>query len=88
MATLKPIGNRVVIRFAPEKTRTTGGLFLAGEDPSTTRRATIVAVSDQVAEDLKVGDEVLTYRNAGQQELPDGTFTLDVEHVLAVLRSQ
>ncbi|MGT2887929.1 co-chaperone GroES [Streptococcus didelphis] len=65
---LKPLGDRVVVKFEEEKEQTVGGFVLAGAHKESTRKAEVLAVSetgirtitgDIVAPSVKVGDQVL-----------------------------
>ncbi|VTS42377.1 co-chaperonin [Streptococcus pseudoporcinus] len=65
---LKPLGDRVVVKFNEEQEKTVGGFVLAGAQKESTRKAKVVAVSDTgirtitgelVPPSVKVGQEVL-----------------------------
>ncbi|CAM4174053.1 molecular chaperone GroES [Streptococcus penaeicida] len=65
---LKPLGDRVVVRFEEEKEQTVGGFVLAGAQKESTRKAKVLAVSETgmrtitgevVPPSVQVGQEVL-----------------------------
>lgn len=65
---LKPLGDRVVVKFEEEKEQTVGGFVLAGAHKESTRKAKVMAVSETgmrtitgevVPPSVQVGQEVL-----------------------------
>lgn len=89
--TIKPIGNRVLLKTVEIEEKTKGGIILPGtaakEKPNT---GEIVAVgTGKELEGLKAGDKVV-YDKYGLTEIKDGheTFLIaDVEKILAVIEN-
>lgn len=87
--TIKPIGNRVLLKTVEIEEKTKGGIILPGtavkEKPNT---GEIVAVgTGKELEGLKIGDKVV-YDKYGLTELKDNGETYliaDVEKILAVI---
>ncbi|MGT2933726.1 co-chaperone GroES [Streptococcus catagoni] len=87
---LKPLGDRVVVKFEEEKEQTVGGFVLAGAHKESTRKAQVLAVSETgmrtitgeiVPPSVKVGDQVLV--ESGQ----DLEVTVDDETVSLIRES-
>lgn len=76
---LKPLGDRVVVKFQENEEKTVGGFVLAGTSHEATKVATVLAVGegirtltgDLVAPSVAVGDKVLVENGAGI-EVKDG----------------
>ncbi|MGT2935565.1 co-chaperone GroES [Streptococcus castoreus] len=77
---LKPLGDRVVLKFEAEKEQTVGGFVLAANHKETTQLGTVVAVSetgirtltgDIVSPNVTVGDKVLVEAGAGLEVKDD-----------------
>ncbi len=87
--TIKPIGNRVLLKTVEIEEKTKGGIILPGtaakEKPNT---GEIIAVgTGKELEGLKVGDKVV-YEKYGLTEIKDGGekyLIADVEKILAVI---
>ncbi len=87
--TIKPIGNRVLLKTVEIEEKTKGGIILPGtaakEKPNT---GEIIAVgTGKELEGLKVGDKVV-YEKYGLTEIKDGEekyLIADVEKILAVI---
>ncbi|AEF26205.1 co-chaperone GroES [Streptococcus parauberis] len=86
---IKPLGDRVVVKFEEEKEQTVGGFVLAGAHKESTKKATVLAVSetglrtitgDLVPPVVKVGDKVLV-------ENPGLDVILDEETVTVIRES-
>ncbi len=93
---IKPLGDRVVVKFEDEKEQTVGGFVLASSHKAQTKKATVLAVSetglrtitgDLVPPVVKVGDTVLVEAEQGLEvALEDETVTLMRESdILAIL---
>ena len=68
---IKPIGDRVVVRFG-EKEEERGGILLPDNAKEQSQEAVVVALGTQVEDGvLKVGDVVLTSKYVGT-EIKDG----------------
>ncbi|MGT2914334.1 co-chaperone GroES [Streptococcus dysgalactiae] len=74
---LKPLGDRVVVRFDEDKEQTVGGFVLAGTHKESTRRATVVAVSENGIRSI-TGDAVLPSVAVGQEVLVENGHDLEV----------
>ncbi|HEL1126822.1 TPA: co-chaperone GroES [Streptococcus equi subsp. zooepidemicus] len=93
---LKPLGDRVVLKFEAEKEQTVGGFVLAVSHKEATKVGTVVAVSetgirtitgDIVPPSVAVGDKVLVEYGSGL-EVKDGDQELVIcreADILAVL---
>ncbi|MGT2911433.1 co-chaperone GroES [Streptococcus cameli] len=76
---LKPLGDRVVVRFEEVEEQTVGGFVLAGGAKEAAKTAIVVAIGDGirtltgdlVAPSVTVGDTVLVEQGAGL-EVKDG----------------
>lgn len=76
---LKPLGDRVVVKFEEVEEKTVGGFVLAGASHDATEVATVVSVGDGirtlngdlVAPSVAAGDKVLIESGAGI-EVKDG----------------
>lgn len=70
---LKPLGDRVVVRFEEVGEKTASGFVLAGTSHETTKTATVVAVGegirtsngDLIAPSIAIGDKVLVESHVG-----------------------
>lgn len=92
---LKPLGDRIVVKFE-EKEQTVGGFVLAGASQEKTKEASVLAVGqgihafngDLVAPEVAVGDKVLVDAHAGL-EVKDGDQTVHIvreSDILAIIR--
>ncbi|MGT2959923.1 co-chaperone GroES [Streptococcus caballi] len=76
---LKPLGDRVVVKFQENEEKTAGGFVLAGTSHEATKVATVLAVGqgirtltgDLVAPSVSIDDKVLVESGAGI-EVKDG----------------
>ena len=85
---LKPLGDRVVVRFEEEKEQTVGGFVLAGNHKEATRKATVVAVSETGMRTI-TGEVVPPSVTVGQMVLVEDGQVLEVTHEdekLAIIR--
>lgn len=77
--TIKPLGDKVVVKPAPREETTKAGIVLPEtSDKDRPEKGEVVAVSEKAAKNLKVGDTVL-FRKFGPDE-----FTLADETVLVM----
>ncbi len=80
MATIKPIGQRVLIKRIEAEQKTAGGLFLPDTAKEKPQEAEVIAVGTGGRDDqgklieftVKVGDRVLTSRYGGTDVKIDG----------------
>lgn len=76
---LKPLGDRVVVKFEETQEQTVGGFVLASSSHEATQKASVIAVGDGlrtltgelIAPSIGVGDTVLVEHGAGI-EVKDG----------------
>ncbi len=87
--TIKPLGDRVVIKRAEAEEKTASGIVLTGSAKEQPQMAEVVEIPQKVSEDfaLKVGDKVIFKEYAGTEvKLGGEKFTvIDVEHVLGIV---
>ena len=77
--TLKPLGDRIVVKFEEVEEKTASGFVLAGNSHEATKVATVLAVGqgarsltgELIAPSLATGDKVLVENGAGV-EVKDG----------------
>ena len=93
--TLKPLGDRVVVRFEENEETTASGFVLAGASHEATKTAQILAVGEGlrtltgelIAPSVAVGDKVLVENGAGLS-VKDGDQTVSIireADILAIL---
>lgn len=91
IASLKPMGDRVVIRRPKAEEETAGGIIIPKNAQEEARlEGTIVAIGGDVAVDVSIGDKVIFAQFAGA-EIPctDGkAILLNEEDLLAVVGSE
>ena len=76
---LKPLGDRVVVKFETVEEQTAGGFVLAGKGHEASKKATVLAVGDGlrtltgelITPSIKAGDPILVETGAGL-EVKDG----------------
>ena len=92
--TLKPLSNRVVIKFAEAEEKTQSGIFLTASAQEKPQIAEIIAVGNGAVVDgkvvpmsVKVGDRVIASKYAGTSVKIDGVeYTiLSEDDVLAIV---
>ena len=78
--TLKPLSNRVVIKFAEVEEKTQSGIILTASAQEKPQVAEIVAVGPggivdgkEIVMEVKVGDHVITSKYSGTEVKIDGT---------------
>ncbi|MCI5870790.1 MULTISPECIES: co-chaperone GroES [Streptococcus] len=77
---LKPLGDRLVVKFVEEKEETVGGFVLAGASQEKTKKAQVLAVGEGIrtltgeliAPSVAVGQTVLVDSLAGIEVKEDG----------------
>lgn len=82
--TLKPLGDRVVLKFVQAEEKTKGGLILSSASQEKPQIAEVIAVGPggviegkEVKMELKVGDKVILNKYAGTEvKLSDGEYTI------------
>ena len=78
--TLKPLGDRVLVKPAPKEEKTSTGLLISSGAQEKPQRGTVVAVGagkvndkgERVAMDVKEGDEVFYGKFGGNEVKVDG----------------
>lgn len=87
--TIKPLGDRVVIKRVEAEEKTASGIVLPGSAQEQPQMAEVVEIPVNPAEDfvLNVGDKVIFKQYAGTEvKLQNETYTvIEVENVLAVV---
>ena len=92
--TLKPLGDRVVLKFCEAEETTKGGIILAAASQEKPQTAKILAVGpggivdgNEVVMTVKVGDKVITSKYAGTEiKFDDVEYTiLKQSDVLAIV---
>lgn len=93
MTKIRPMANRLLIRYHKKETVTKSGLVLPESSGVTYDKATVVSVGNwiEAGKDMtvpfKAGDTILLDRNQGQKidEGEDGLFMVRFHSVIAVL---
>ena len=87
---IKPLADRVVIKLVEEEETTKGGLILSGSAKEKPQVAEVIAVgpgTSEVKMEVKVGDQVLYGKYAGQEINVDGTdyLIMKQQDILAII---
>lgn len=80
MTTLKPLGDRVLVKPAPKEEKTSTGLYISSGAQEKPQKGEVVAVGagkvtdhgERIAPDVKVGDEVYYGKFGGSDVKVDG----------------
>jgi chaperonin GroES len=86
--TVKPLGDRVLVKMEQEEEKTKGGLFIPETAQEKTQIASVIAVGDDEEEiKVKPGDRVMFDKYAGTTVKIDGNdhLILSMGDVLAVI---
>lgn len=86
--TVKPLGDRVLVKIKESETKTAGGIIIPQTAQEKTQTGVVVAVgTDSDVIKVKVGDEVMYDKYAGIQIKIDGAEHLIVKmsDILAIL---
>ena len=87
--TLKPLGDRVVIKKLEKKDTTKSGIVLPNSAKEEPKMAEVLAVGSEVEQEgeLKVGDKVIFSKFSGDEvKVDDQEFIiLKAEHILAIV---
>jgi chaperonin GroES len=78
--TLKPLGDRVLVKAAPKEERTSTGLYISSGAQEKPQRGEVVAVGEgkrddngnRIPMDVKVGDQVFYGKFGGNEVKVDG----------------
>ena len=84
--TIKPLGERVLVKMDKVEEKTAGGIFI----PQTAQEKTQIAVVEAIGEDvktIKVGQKILHDKYAGTQVKMDNEeyLILNIKDVLAII---
>ena len=84
--TIKPLGERVLVKMDKVEEKTAGGIFI----PQTAQEKTQIAVVEAIGEDvktIKVGQKILHDKDAGTQVKMDNEeyLILNIKDVLAIV---
>lgn len=86
--TIKPIGNRVLLKLKKAETKTAGGIYIPEDADNSKKQAQVVALGDgKDISGIKIGDEVM-YDSYGGTEITeeDNRFlVVDFKDIVAVL---
>lgn len=78
--TLKPLGDRVLVKPAPKEEKTASGLYISSGAQEKPQRGTVISVGagklndkgERIAPDVKAGDEVYYGKFGGNEVKIDG----------------
>lgn len=86
--TVRPLGDRILVKMEEVKAKTAGGLFIPQSAQEKTQIASVIAVGDDKdAITVKVGDKILHDKYAGTQVKVDNEeyLIINMGDVLAVV---
>lgn len=86
--TVRPLGDRILVKMEEVKAKTAGGLFIPQSAQEKTQIASVIAVGDdKEAITVKVGDKILHDKYAGTQVKVDAEelLIINMADVLAVV---
>lgn len=85
---LKPLGDRVVIKQVEAEEKTKSGIVIPTTAKEQPQIAEVLAIGEEVTEELKVGDKVIFSKYGGTEVKIDGQelTILKLEDILAVLQ--
>ena len=96
--TLKPLGDRVLVKPAPKEEKTSTGLYIASAAQEKPQRGEVLAVGSgkydqdgkRIALDVKVGDQVFYGKFGGTEVKVDGEelLLLRADHIYAIVEDQ
>ncbi|WP_293836910.1 co-chaperone GroES [uncultured Parolsenella sp.] len=97
MTTLKPLGDRVLVKPAPKEEKTSTGLYISSGAQEKPQKGEVVAVGagkvtdhgERIAPDVKVGDEVYFGKFGGSDVKVDGEdyLLLRADDIYAVIEA-
>lgn len=97
MTTLKPLGDRVLVKPAPKEEKTSTGLYISSGAQEKPQKGEVVAVGagkvtdhgERIALDVKVGDEVYYGKFGGSDVKVDGEdyLLLRADDIYAVIEA-
>ncbi len=84
--TIKPLGERVLVKMDKVEEKTAGGIFIPQTAQEKTQRAVVEAIGDEV-KTVKVGQKILHDKYAGTSVKMDGEeyLILNIKDVLAII---
>jgi len=85
---IRPLGDRILVKMEEVKAKTAGGLFIPQSAQEKTQIAEVIAIGDDLeAISVKVGDKILHDKYAGTQVKVDGEelLIINMADVLAVV---
>ena len=85
---LKPLGDRVVIKQVEAEETTKSGIVIPTTAKEQPQIAEVLAIGEEVTEELKVGDKVIFSKYGGTEVKIDGEelTILKLEDILAVVK--
>lgn len=97
MTTLKPLGDRVLVKPAPKEEKTSTGLYISSGAQEKPQKGEVVAVGagkvtdhgERIVPDVKVGDEVYYGKFGGSDVKVDGEdyLLLRADDIYAVIEA-
>lgn len=95
--TLKPLGDRVLVKPAPKEEKTASGLYISSGAQEKPQRGTVVAVGsgkidmkgERIVPEVKLGDEVYYGKFGGNEVKLDGEdyLLLRAEDIYAIIEA-
>ncbi len=84
---LKPLGDRVVIKQVEAEEKTKSGIVIPTTAKEQPQIAEVLAIGEEITEELKVGDKVIFSKYGGTEVKLDGEelTILKLEDILAVV---
>lgn len=84
---IKPLGERVLIKVKASETKTSGGLVIPQTSQEKTQEGDVIAVGESDKITVKAGDHVMYDKYAGTQIKMDGEDYLIIknEEILAII---
>lgn len=84
---INPIGDRVLVKMQEGETKTAGGIFIPDTAQEKTQIGEVIAVGDDEAVTVKVGQKIIYDKYAGTSIKADGDeqLILNMDDILAVI---
>lgn len=84
---INPIGDRVLVKMQEGETKTAGGIFIPDTAQEKTQIGEVIAVGDDEAVTVKIGQKIIYDKYAGTSIKVDGDeqLILNMDDILAVV---
>jgi len=84
---INPIGERVLVKMQEGETKTAGGIFIPDTAQEKTQIGEVIAVGDDEAVTVKIGQKIIYDKYAGTSIKVDGDeqLILNMDDILAVV---